>query len=282
MDVLLGARHRVRIWQRRPPPGSAAVMLESAVAESEFILFCLPTTAHAEVAARIAPHLPATSLCLTIGKGLDERGRIPLAVLSDRFGAAHVAVLYGPMISEEICAGKLAFCQCGSGQPGGIERVTALFQDSALRVDASADPLGLSWSAILKNVYALAFGMADELGLGDNVRGFLAVAALHELTAIVAQLGGRADTPLRLAGLGDLITTATSAGSHHHELGRLMIRGQADALRGEGIHTLDRLRVHRPFDPSGLPLFRLIDECVQSPPGAGQRLKHYLAHWNPA
>ena len=277
MEFLLAAQHALHIWQRRPPAGVAPLNLEAVVPESDVILFCLPATAHAAVAAQIAPLLRGDTLCLTIAKGLDERGRLPATVLTETVGGKRVAVLYGPMISEEIRAGKPAFAECGTLEPAACKRIAALYCGTALRVELSQDIAGLSWSAILKNVYAMAFGMADELNLGDNTRGFLAVTALHELSAIVQQLGGAPATPCLLAGLGDLITTATSAGSHHHELGRLIVRNQPDAFKGEGVHTLAMLEQFRPFDSTRFPLLNLIAGCVREPAQASQALRNFFA-----
>jgi len=278
MEFLLAPQQALRIWQRRPPAGVAPVNLEAVVPESDVILFCLPATAHAAVAAQIAPPLRGDTLCLTIAKGLDERGRLPSAVLTEAVGSARVAVLYGPMISEEIRAGKPAFAECGTAEPAAYERIAALFRDTALCLGPSRDITGLSWSAILKNVYAMAFGMADELNLGDNTRGFLAVTALHELSAIVQQLGGVSATPYRLAGLGDLITTATSAGSHHHELGRLIVRNLPAALKGEGVHSLAMIEQFRPLDNTGFPLLRLIATCVREPETAPQTMRDFIRY----
>ncbi len=276
MEFLLAAHQPLRIWQRRPPAGVAPVNLAAVVPDSDIILFCLPATAHAAVAAQVAPLLRGATLCLTIAKGLDERGRLPAAVLAEAVGAARVAVLYGPMISEEIRAGKPAFAECGTAEAAAYERIAALYRGTALRLEPARDITGLSWSAILKNVYAMAFGMADELNLGDNTRGLLAVTALHEMSAIVQQLGGAPATPYRLAGLGDLITTATSAGSHHHELGRLIVRNQRAALKGEGVHTLAMLEQFRLLDSSGFPLLRLIATCVREPGNAPQALRNFI------
>ena len=276
MEFLLAPHHTLHIWQRRSPAGVAPVSLEAVVPESEVILFCLPATAHAAVAALIAPQLRGACLCLTIAKGLDEHARLPVTVLNEAVGDARVAVLYGPMISEEIRAGKPAFAECGTAQPAAYERIAALYRGTALRLEPSRDITGLSWSAILKNVYAMAFGMADELHLGDNTRGFLAATALHELSAIVQQLGGATATPYRLAGLGDLITTATSSGSHHRELGRLIVRNARDALRGEGVHTLTVLRDTGRFTTASFPLFNLIDACLREPGMARARLTEFL------
>lgn len=276
MEFLLAPHQTLHVWQRRPSAGVAPVNLEAVVPESEVILFCLPATAHAAVAALVAPQLRGATLCVTIAKGLDEHARLPVMVLAEAVGDTRVAVLYGPMISEEIRAGKPAFAECGTVQPAAYERIAALYRGTALHLEPSRDITGLSWSAILKNVYAMAFGMADELHLGDNMRGFLAATALHELSAIVQQLGGASATPYRLAGLGDLITTATSSGSHHHELGRLIVRNARDALRGEGVHTLTVLRDTSRFTTAAFPLFSLIDACLREPGMARARLTEFL------
>jgi len=274
METLLGSRHALTIWQRRPPTGPP-VALDIAVPEAEVILFCLPATAHEEVAGRIRPFLSKETLCVTIAKGLDGSGRIPAEVLGESLGKEAVAVIYGPMIAEEIRAGKAAFAQFASTDTEATGRIAGLYRGSALRLEPSSDLAGLSWSAVLKNVYAIAFGLADELELGDNVRGFLTVTALHELDAIVRALGGAPATPFHLAGLGDLITTATSSGSHHHDLGRRLARSE-HGLAGEGIHTLDVLRARPRFDVSHYPLFGMLDAAVREPESAGKRCREFM------
>ena len=282
-ESLLATRHALRIWQRRPPAGQAPVDLERVVPESDVVVFCLPATAHAAVAACVTPYLSREHrvCCLTIAKGLGDDGRLPVEILAAAAGATRTAVLYGPMIAEEILAGRAAFAQCGAVDPALAVWVAALFADTALFVETATDVPGLSWSAILKNVYALAFGMADELALGDNVRGLLSVAATHELSRIVSAMRGTAATPYWLAGLGDLITTATSAGSHHHDLGRRLARGERN-LTGEGLHTLAVLGAHPRFDSTRLPLFRLIEKSVRDPHDVRARLTAWLrAPFNP-
>ena len=264
MEFLLAPRHQVQTWQRHPAATETPLQLSEAVPGSDFILFCLPATAHAEVAALIGTWRQNDTLCLTIAKGLDEAGQLPGEVLEKFFGTAHVALLYGPMISEEIRAGKPAFAECGTRDRKHFERIAALYRGSTLHLEHAQDFTGLSWSVILKNVYAMAFGMADELNLGDNTRGYLSAQALQELSAIVRHLGGETATPYRLAGLGDLITTATSTGSHHHELGRRLVRGENN-LKGEGIHTLAMIEKFQLFNTDHFPLLRLIAACVHAP-----------------
>ena len=270
MEYLLGSRHRLSFWARELDTD-----LEQLAAEAEIVLFCLPVNPHAEVLARIRPRLQPGCLCLSIAKGLDEQGRSAAQIFAEQLPDSAYALLYGPMISEEIRAGRPAFAEVGTPQDRVFERVRELYRGSHLYLERSDDIAGISWSVILKNVYAMAFGMADELRLGDNMRGYLAVAALHELDRIAERMGGQPRSPFHLAGLGDLITTATSEDSHHHELGRRLARGETDHISGEGVHTLQMVERHGLFDTADYPLFRLIGELVKNPADLEQRL---LAH----
>lgn len=258
MEHLLSPRQRVVIWTR-----SSGTDLDAEVAKATMVLFCVPTKPHEELARCLAPRLAADAIVLTIAKGLDDRGRTAPEIL--RAGLPNpdrVGVIYGPMIAEEMSAGHPGFGQLG-GTPAVREIARRVYAGSALHLEDTDDWRGPAWGAVLKNIYAQAFGMADGLGLGDNMRGYLAVAAMHEMRALLAELGADPDTAARLAGLGDLITTATSVNSHHHQIGIELARGKRDALAGEGIHTLSVLRAHPRFDPARYPLYQLVDECVR-------------------
>ena len=108
------------------------------------------------------------------------------------------------------------------------------------------------------------------------MRGYLAVAALRELDKIVCGMGGQAGSPYHLAGLGDLITTATSEDSHHHELGRMLARGETNGIVGEGVHTLAMVKQHQLFDTTNYPLFCLIDSIVEQPSDVHKSITEYL------
>jgi glycerol-3-phosphate dehydrogenase (NAD(P)+) len=266
MEFLLGRRYELVFHDIRPMEGYEPVELESVAAQADFLIYCVPVTPLGGLAERVLPKLKADTISLSVAKGLDERGRPAAEIFQDVYGKQHdYAVLYGPMISEEIRTGRPAFAQVGVSRPGVYPQVAALFAGTGLVLEYSDDMTGISWSSVLKNVYALIFGAADELGLGDNVRGYLAVAAQAEMARIVAGMGGHESSARQLAGLGDLVTTATSAGSHHHELGRLLARGERAGLRGEGIHTLKMVRRFDLIDTHACPLFRLARELVEEP-----------------
>ena len=278
MEHLLGSHHQLVIHDARTIEGLASINVEQEAALADFVLFCVPATAHHDLLERLAPHLQKRCICLSIAKGLDEQGRTPAQVFEQTFkGRQPYCLLYGPMISEEIRADRYAFAELGCSNVSIYRRVRNLYKETRLHIKHSGDITGISWSVILKNVYAIAFGMADELQLGDNMRGFLTVTALTELRSIVTLMGGKPAAPLHLAGLGDLVTTATSAGSHHHELGRMLVRGEAAGISGEGIHTLAMVDKYRLFDISHYPLYGLIHHAVKTPTGVAQSFQNYLA-----
>ncbi len=239
MEYLLGASHAVSVWDPYFKGYLKKIDLDEAVQEAEIIIFCTPTAPIYELAQRISPSLQQQCLCLSMAKALDDEGRTAPQALQQGLAGQHAyGVLYGPMISEEIRAGRPAFASLAASDANALERALVLFRDTSLKLTPFNDVRGAAWCAVLKNIYAMLFGMADELALGDNVRGFLAVATLEEMAGIVQSVGGSAKTPYSLAGLGDLVTTATSEHSHHHELGRMVARNERDNLVGEGMSTL--------------------------------------------
>lgn len=277
MEYLLAARHDVRIWNMGVVVKGCKATLGEEVAEAQVILFCLPVNPHHEIASRIAPYLAEGSLCLSIAKGLDESGRTAAQVFENVFADKHrYGVVYGPMISEEIRMGRYAFADAVLSDAADFDVMHGLFRGSTLICQQASDMHGRSWSVILKNVYAILFGVADELKLGDNMRGHLMVAAIAELSGIVQAFGGQAHTPYSYAGLGDLLTTATSEGSHHHALGRRLVRGEWSDISGEGVHTLRMVEKYHLFDWRSYPLFSLARDIVTAPETLNERVEDYL------
>ena len=270
MQVLLDERNDLYLWDKFASAGMENAVLEDAAPRADFILFCLPVNPHREVAELLVPLLKPDCVCISIAKGLDEAGQTAAQIFDGIFGAADIdyALLYGPMISEELRAGRYGFAQLACSAQKTRPRVQELFSESSLLLAPCDDMAGTSWSVILKNVYAIIFGIADGLGMGDNMRGFLMATSLNELNAIVRYMGGSGETAYDLAGLGDLIATATSLDSHHHELGCRLARGETSDISGEGIHTLRMIERHSLFEWRKYPLFCLIRHLVSEPHSA--------------
>jgi glycerol-3-phosphate dehydrogenase (NAD(P)+) len=276
METLLAPNFRLLFFDINPVAGHAAVGLDAA-ADVDGVIYCVPVTPLAGLAAQVFPLLPAHCISLSVAKGLDEAGRPAPQIFADIYGSARpYGVLYGPMIAEEIRAGRPAFAQAGVSHLQCYDTVAHWFRGSNLVLEYSADLTGIAWASVLKNVYAMLFGMADELQLGDNVRGFLAVAATREMQAILNVKGGQPVTAYQLAGLGDLVTTATSADSHHHELGRRLARGELPGRPAEGTHTLSMVRKFNLLDVTTCPLFQLVQDIVDEPVNIRRRILDYL------
>ncbi len=280
MEYLLEDRHTVDIWEKFPCKNHPYVIWKESAPQADIVLFCLPVNPHREVVQQIAPLLKKTCLCISIAKGLDESGKTAAQIFTENLPAHQpYALLYGPMISKEILAGRYAFGQFGCHDLASFQLIQNCFCHTKLVINHTTDIAGISWSVILKNVYAMAFGMADELMLGDNVRGFLAVAALQELNQIVHAMGGRANSAYHWAGLGDLITTATSPSSHHHGLGRKLAQGETQNIIGEGPHTLSMIHQHQLLSTQDYPLLQLIHTIVRDPGNVRQKFHDLLEHF---
>ncbi len=271
-EFMLSRHHEVRIWSLELPG-----CLEDLSKDIEVIIFCLPVNAHEEVLQQLLPYMQLGTLCLTIAKGLNESGLTAQQIFESGLkGKYPFGVIYGPMISEEIRRDRYSFADVAMSKHENFEIATRLLSGSKLIFRHSTDMTGISWSVILKNVYAILFGIADGLQLGDNMRGHLMVQAIAELSSIVRQMGGDAASCISYAGLGDLVTTATSIDSHHHALGVKISRGEYTTLQGEGVHTLQMIERYRLFSSEDYPLFSLVADIMHKPENAAALLNGYM------
>lgn len=263
MEYLFSSRHNVAIWDPYFQGKLEQINLHATAKTADFVIFCTPTVAIFELAQLIAPHLKQNCICLSMAKSLDDAGRTaPEALQQGLNESGRFGLLYGPMIAEEIMAGKPGFAMLATVFPDVATAALSLFADSILKLKPSDDVTGSAWCVILKNVYALLFGMSDGLGLGDNMRGFLAVQTLAELAEIVTLKEGRSETAYSLAGLGDLITTGTSQYSHNHALGMQLARNKRDNIGGEGVNTLNAILKLGLLNTDNHPLFKLVAQVV--------------------
>jgi glycerol-3-phosphate dehydrogenase (NAD(P)+) len=270
------------IWHRHLD--DADNKLHDWASEASHIFFCLPATALAVVSSVLNVALPRDCVCASIAKGLDDQGRLPVSILEQNLGdRIGFGVIYGPMISEEIVAGKPAYAHVAASSQAHQQAIMQCFTDTALSLQTHDDMVGLSWAAIMKNVYAILFGLADGLQLGDNARGALAVETGREMRAILLHVGADPESAWTLGGLGDLITTATSAGSHHHELGLTLATMDPDndrqLLKGEGPHSIRLLAKKQLLPLKQFPLAQLVGLLLSNKvPNPRDLLLNALSH----
>ena len=271
LQMLLTPFHKLSIWNRSSVDGQTLRTLNECVPQAKIIIFCLPVNAHLSLLKEILPMMNEKALCISIAKGLNESGKSAEEIFKTHLD--HYALIYGPMISEEICANKVGFAQLGCSKKTDYNAILKIFKPTNLYLNSTDDIAGISWSVILKNVYALAFGMIDELNMGKNVRGFLTVMALNELDCIAESLGGKAKSSYGLAGLGDLITTGSSEDSRHHSLGRRVAKGDFSDMKAEGTHTLLMVKKFNRFEWNRYPLFMTIEKIISQESKAKEALE---------
>ncbi|MFN8176377.1 MAG: NAD(P)H-dependent glycerol-3-phosphate dehydrogenase [bacterium] len=195
------------------------------VAEGTVVL-CVPTRAQRELARRLAG-LGRSRAVLCAAKGYEPETRKRMSeVLREELGKdACVAVLAGPSHAEEVARSIPTSVVVASEDEACARHFQELLLDATFRVYTNPDLLGVETAAALKNVIAIAAGVCDGLGFGDNTKGALLTRGLAELSRLGRALGARPETFSGLAGIGDLVTTCTSVHSRNRRLGELVARG---------------------------------------------------------
>ena len=211
--------------------------------DASVVVIALPSRAVADEAARIAAALPPGAGVLSLTKGLEAgTGRLLSEVWRDALGPdVPFAVLSGPNHAEEIAAGQPAAAVV-SGDLALSEHVQATVSGQAFRVYVNDDLAGVELCGAAKNVIALAAGMSDGLGFGDNAKAALITRGLAEMSRLGAHSGCKDATFRGLAGMGDLIATCTSRHSRNRKAGELIATGvPADVVEAEIGQTVEGL-----------------------------------------
>lgn len=200
-----------------------------------------PMAALAEVLARIPAALPVMWLC----KGFEKHsGRLGHEIAAAIRPQGLSGVLSGPSFAQEVADGRPTALVAASEHPDLPRMVVEALHSDTLRIYTSTDPIGVEVGGAVKNVLAIATGIADGLGLGLNARAALITRGLAEMTRLGLALGARADTFMGLSGLGDLVLTATGDLSRNRQVGLQLAKGLAlpDILRtlghvSEGVYS---------------------------------------------
>ena len=205
----------------------ASTSVEAAAAHP-LILFCVPTAATRDTAAKLAGSgLAAETVILSCAKGIERNtGERMSQILRDQLPANPVAVLSGPNHAEEIGACLATCAVIGTADETLARRLQDLFTTPHFRSYTSDDLAGIEYGGAIKNVYAIAAGIAAGLGLGDNAIAALVTRALAEMTRLGTHLGGRVETFAGLSGVGDLIATCFSEHSRNHRVGLALGHGK--------------------------------------------------------
>ena len=258
---LAASGHEVALWARRDEAAReiatlrrnaaylpdaeipASIHVTSRTAEAvegaDIWLFAVPSQATRAVAETLAAQVAPETLVVSVAKGIEEGTlRTASGVLREALPAAHpdrVGVLYGPSHAEEVALGKPTNVVVAMPDGAAAARVQAAFMTPALRVYTNADLVGVEIAGSVKNVMALAAGMGDGLGLGDNAKAALVTRGLAEITRLGLAMGADAHTFAGLAGLGDLVVTCFSRHSRNRGFGERI--GQGETVEQAAAHS---------------------------------------------
>jgi len=228
------------------PPGlEATSSLVEAVAGADVVVMAVPSHGFRAVLSDAASHIGAGVPVVSLTKGVEQGSLSRMTeVIAEVVPAHPVAVLTGPNLVGEIVAGHPTASVVASTDPGLADALQRLFSTGAFRVYTNPDVVGCELGGALKNVVAIAAGVADGLGFGDNTRAALITRGVAELTRLGVALGGQPLTFGGLTGMGDLVATCTSRQSRNRMVGEELARGRplADITAGtrmvaEGVRT---------------------------------------------
>ncbi len=228
------------------PPTIAPVEDLAEVAGSDLVIFVTPSRALREVAGQMAavPLAPGAVL-LSCTKGIEFGSGLRMSqVLADCLPGPDVAVLSGPSHAEEVARHSPTAIVLGTPNGDAATRLQTLFNAAALRAYTSDDVAGIELGGALKNIFAIAAGVSDGLGFGDNAKAALVTRSLAELVRLGVRLGGRRETFQGLSGMGDLMVTCFSRHSRNRQVGERLGQGESiEAITGsmrmvaEGVPT---------------------------------------------
>jgi glycerol-3-phosphate dehydrogenase (NAD(P)+) len=213
--------------QRLNPLLAATASIEEAVSTADVLVMAVPSsgfrTVVSDVAAHIRPWVPVVSLT----KGLEQGTRLRMTEIVDEVLPGHPAgVLTGPNLAKEVLEGLAAAAVIAMPDEHVAQALQHLFRTRLFRVYSGTDVVGAELAGALKNVVAIAAGMAEGFGAGDNTRATVIARSLAELTRLGVAMGGRPETFGGLAGMGDLIATCVSPHSRNRFVGSQLALGR--------------------------------------------------------
>lgn len=200
--------------------------LEQAVKGAEVLVLAVPSPYTRSTSHSMSSLVKEGQVIVNVAKGIEEKTLLTLSqIIEEEIPQANVAVLSGPSHAEEVGRGIPTTIVVGAKDKETAEYLQNIFMNEVFRVYISPDVLGIELGAALKNVVALAAGIADGLGYGDNTKAALITRGITEIARLGVAMGGRFETFCGLTGIGDLIVTCASMHSRNRRAGILIGQG---------------------------------------------------------
>jgi glycerol-3-phosphate dehydrogenase (NAD(P)+) len=215
-----------------------------AIAGRECLILAIPSQAFRQVASKLKGH---PGILVSVTKGIEfETGITMSRILRELAPADRVVALSGPSFAREVALGIPTTVVCACERDGTARTVQGLLHRPEFRIYRSTDILGVEYGGALKNVIAIAAGVSDGLGYGDNTKAGLVTRALSEMRRLGVACGAQPDTFAGLSGLGDLMLTCFSRQSRNRDLGERLGRGE----------TMEAIQASQPKLAEGYPTAR--------------------------
>lgn len=260
-----------------PPSVAATESLEAALEAATLVFVAVPSKAYLDVLEQARDLIRPGAIVVSCTKGIHADGfRLMSQLLAEHWPQARIGVLSGPNLAKEIVERRFTGTVIASEDESLCHRIQHALGCGYFRVYDNRDMFGVELAGALKNIYAIATGMAAALGVGENSRAFLITRSLAEMSRFAVRLGANPMTFLGLAGVGDLIVTCSSSLSRNYRVG--MMLGQGRSLEAavaelgqtaEGVNTVAlvareaaRLGVYMPI-ASGLNAILFEGRAVQ-------------------
>ena len=200
--------------------------LEEVMKDKDVLVTAVPSVYVRSTAQKMKPYCREGQIIVNVAKGIEESTLKTLSeILEEELPMADVAVLSGPSHAEEVSKGLPTTCVAGAHSKKTAEYVQSVFMSEVFRVYTSPDMQGIELGGSLKNVIALAAGIADGLGYGDNTKAALITRGIAEIARLGTAMGGKFQTFCGLSGIGDLIVTCASMHSRNRRAGILIGKG---------------------------------------------------------
>ena len=200
--------------------------LKEAIEGKDMLVLAVPSPFTRSTAKAMSPFVAEGQLIVSVAKGIEENTLMTLSeIIMEEIPQCEVAVLCGPSHAVEVGKEIPTSLVAGAKKRATAELVQNTFMSEVLRVYTSPDVLGMEIGASLKNVIALAAGMADGLGYGDNTKAALITRGISEMGRLALAMGAKYETLSGLTGMGDLIVTCASKHSRNRRAGYLMGQG---------------------------------------------------------
>ena len=200
---------------------------EAAVKDAALVVLVVPSRFYKPVVEAFKPFIPADALVVSATKGLDEQTHERMSAVAEKILERPVAVLSGPSHAEEVARGVPCAVAIAAKEHSTAVRIQDLFLNEAFRVYTLDDVVGVELGGALKNVIAVAAGIGDGMGYGDNSKAALMTRGIAEITRLGVALGAKPETFSGLSGIGDLMVTCMSRHSRNRGVGERLGKGES-------------------------------------------------------